>query len=556
MTARSGDSDAKEFKSLYQVFNDSFFAKKCLVNDEEVTKFLNKISTTLLASDVDIKLIKPFCNDVRENLGTSTSASGAVNNTCFGGKHRVEAMKAQVVKSLQKLLSPKDEFGHPIPRWDPLHACNKLCAKPYAVVAFVGLNGNGKSVSLVKYAHYYKQRGLKPLCIGADTFRAGAFDQLKQYCLQAKVTSYGSYIESDPSIIIENGIQLARKEGYNLILIDTAGRHKQSEELAKEIREIIKVANPDHTVLVMDGLTNGRLAMEHAAFFHKETKGFGSIILTKMDCVAATTTAPTSLSGGKGGCVLAVAAATKAHVIFLGTGESCLSNRSFEPFDSESYIRRLLGFGDMKRILDILSHEAKSNTKGKEEKSEKLMRKMLDKNSKFTFDDFREQLEILSEFDSVDEIMRLFPALSTLGKGNKHNNNAAAIGVSSFEKKIKNCIIIIDSMHSTERHNDADFLKNNESGSRINRLVHGSGRTREEINETMKMFRVIKEGMDNMKKLPRKIQKNIMNKDNNNIGSGDTNSTLDLMKSMLSKKNRGNKAINTQMNNLLKGFKL
>jgi len=149
------------------------------------------------------------------------------------------------------------------------------------VIMFVGLQGAGKTTSCTKYAAYYKKKGFKVALVCADTFRAGAFDQLKQNATKAKIPFYGSYTEVDPVEISRQGVQKFREEKFDLIIVDTSGRHRQEEALFDEMKQIEDGVKPDNVVFVMDG-SIGQTAYNQAKAFG-ETVKVGSIILTKMD---------------------------------------------------------------------------------------------------------------------------------------------------------------------------------------------------------------------------------------------------------------------------------
>lgn len=191
------------------------------------------------------------------------------------------------------------------------------------VVMFVGLQGSGKTTTCTKYAYYYQRKGFKPALICADTFRAGAFDQLKQNATKAKIPFFGSYTETDPAKIAAEGVERFRAEKCDLIIVDTSGRHKQEASLFEEMQEVAATVNPGLTVFVMDASIGQAVSDQAAAF--RGAVDVGAVIVTKMDGHA------------KGGGALAAVAATKSPIIFVGTGEHI---DEFEPFESK---RRVFG---------------------------------------------------------------------------------------------------------------------------------------------------------------------------------------------------------------------
>merc|ERR1719272_420986 len=189
------------------------------------------------------------------------------------------------------------------------------------VVLFVGLQGAGKTTTIAKYANHHIRKGWRVCMVCADTFRAGAFDQLRQNATKLRVPFYGSYTEADPVAIAEDGVAQFRQEGYEVILVDTSGRHRQEGALFEEMQEIAAAVRPDETVFVVDG-TQGQAVYDQATAFHAAVP-VGSVILTKLDGHA------------RGGGALSAVAAT-------GGGEHF---DDLDPFDARSFVSRLLGYG-------------------------------------------------------------------------------------------------------------------------------------------------------------------------------------------------------------------
>ena len=171
----------------------------------------------------------------------------------------------------------------------------------------------------------------------ADTFRAGAFDQLKQNAVKVKVPFYGSYTEADPVVIAEQGVEQFRKEKFEIIIVDTSGRHKQEEDLFVEMEQVAEAVKPDLVIFVMDG-SIGQAAQDQAEAFKKRVP-VGAVIVTKLDGHA------------KGGGALSAVAATKSPIVFLGTGERIPDLQSFE---ADRFIERLLGMGDIKELVQTV----------------------------------------------------------------------------------------------------------------------------------------------------------------------------------------------------------
>ena len=221
------------------------------------------------------------------------------------------------------------------------------------VVMFVGLQGAGKTTTVAKYAHYYQARKWKVAMVCADTFRAGAFDQLKQNATRVRVPFYGSYTETDPVKIAAEGVEQFRREGYDIIIVDTSGRHKQEASLFEEMVQVQEAVQPDDIVFTMDS-TIGQAAFGQAEAFKKAVR-VGSVIITKLDGHA------------KGGGALSAVAATGSPIIFVGTGEHF---DELAPFEAKAFISKLLGRGDLAGL--ITEFKDKGIMDGSEEMLERL----------------------------------------------------------------------------------------------------------------------------------------------------------------------------------------
>lgn len=202
------------------------------------------------------------------------------------------------------------------------------------VIMFVGLQGAGKTTTIAKFANHYLRKGFKCCMVCADTFRAGAYDQLKQNATKLRCPFYGSYTEADPVRIASEGVEQFKKEKYEVIIVDTSGRHRQEEALFEEMQEIRAAVDPQNVIFVLDA-TQGQAVHEQAESFH-EAIDIGSVVITKLDGHA------------KGGGALSAVAATGAPILFLGSGEHF---DDFEPFVAGSFVSRLLGMGDMTGLV-------------------------------------------------------------------------------------------------------------------------------------------------------------------------------------------------------------
>lgn len=311
----------------------------------------------------------------------------------------------------------------------------------------VGLQGSGKTTTITKYANYYKRRGWKPGLICADTFRAGAYDQLHQNAAAIKVPFFGSKIERDPVKIAQEGVQIFKEEKLDLIIVDTSGRHKQEEALFEEMKQIVDAVKPDLIVFIMDG-SIGQAAHDQAEAFKKSVE-IGGVIITKLDGHA------------KGGGALSAVAATKSPILFIGTGEHFENLEEFEP---EPFVSKLLGWGDWKGLIETLKNVIPPDS-GKNILAE----------GKFTLRDMYEQFETILKMGPLNQVMEKIPGFSQLlqGKGD------------TGTQKIKSYLTIMDSMTSQELDNPKIINQ-----SRIQRIARGSGRSVTEVNEILKQHKM------------------------------------------------------------------
>lgn len=218
-----------------------------MVIDEKVLDAcLKEICTALLQADVNVKQVSNLRNGIKKRVNIEQLASGL-------NKQRVieKAVFDELCDMLDSGVDPKK--------------LELKKGKP-TVVMFVGLQGCGKTTTCTKYAYHHKKKGWKPALVCADTFRAGAFDQLKQNSTKAQIPFYGSYKETDPAVIAQQGVEMFRSEGRDLIIVDTSGRHKQEAALFEEMRQVSAAVTPDLVIFVMDG-SIGQAAYDQAKAF-------------------------------------------------------------------------------------------------------------------------------------------------------------------------------------------------------------------------------------------------------------------------------------------------
>ncbi|KHJ89203.1 ribonucleoprotein homol [Oesophagostomum dentatum] len=230
-----------------------------IINEEELDAMLKEVCMALIESDVHIRLVKQLKDNVKK----------AINfEEMVGGVNKRRLIQKTVFNELLKLVDPgvtpyQPKKGQP------------------NVIMFVGLQGSGKTTTCTKMAYFYQRKGWKTCLICADTFRAGAFDQLKQNATKARIPFYGSYSEMDPVVIAAEGVEKFKKENFEIIIVDTSGRHKQEASLFEEMLQVSNAVNPDNVVFVMDASIGQACEAQARAF--SETVDVASVIITKLD---------------------------------------------------------------------------------------------------------------------------------------------------------------------------------------------------------------------------------------------------------------------------------
>lgn len=419
-----------------------------IIDEKALNECLNEITRALLQSDVSFPLVKEMQSNIKKIVNLEDLAAGH-------NKRRI--IEQAIFSELCKMLDPGK----------PAFAPKKAKA---SVVMFVGLQGAGKTTTCTKYAYYHQKKGYKPALVCADTFRAGAFDQLKQNATKAKIPFYGSYTESDPVKIAVEGVNTFKKENCDLIIVDTSGRHKQEASLFEEMRQVAEATKPDLVIFVMDS-SIGQAAFDQAQAF-KQSVAVGAVIITKMDGHA------------KGGGALSAVAATKSPVIFIGTGEHM---DEFEVFDVKPFVSRLLGMGDWSGFVDKLQEVVPKD------QQPELLEKLSQGN--FTLRIMYDQFQNILNMGPLKEVFSMLPGISAemMPKGHEKESQA----------KIERYMTMMDSMTNDELDSSNPKVFNE---SRMMRIARGSGRQVREVMEMLEEYKRLAKIWSKMKGL--KIPKN------------------------------------------------
>ncbi|KAI0302151.1 signal recognition particle protein [Russula brevipes] len=420
-----------------------------VVDDKVLDSLLKEVCAALLESDVNVKLASQLRQKVRVKVKAAFESGGEKVREA----NRKNVIQKAVFDELVNLVDPGIEPYKP--------------KKGYPnVIMAVGLQGNGKTTTCTKLAVHYQKRGFKASIVCADTFRAGAFDQTRQSATKAKVAYFGSYTETDPVAIAAQGVAKFKKEKFEVIIVDTSGRHKQESELFEEMIQIGNAVKPDMTVLVLDASIGQAAEAQSRAF--KESADFGAIIVTKMDGHA------------KGGGAISAVAATKTPIIFLGTGEHLTDLDRFSP---QPFISKLLGLGDVQGLMEHMQDLATQNPDRQKEMAKKL------EEGKLSIRDWREQIQNVMNLGPISKIASMIPGLSQdLLQG---SDEEGAL-------RMKRMIYITDSMSSVELDSDGSlFMEFAKDGKpigltwRVTRVARGSGTTVREVEELLCQYRMM-----------------------------------------------------------------
>ena len=406
------------------------------ISEENISEVTREIRLALLEADVNYTVVKEFVNNVKEKaLGEEVKKS-----------LKPSEMFIKIVRDeLIDLLGKEDE---------PL-----IIIKPLTILMMAGLQGSGKTTTVGKLALLLRKKfGLKPLMVACDVYRPAAIDQLKQIGKELNIEVY-SEGKGDPVEIAKNAVNYAKENGYNYVLIDTAGRLHIDEELMQELQNISDAVNPNEILLVIDSMT-GQDAVNVINGFNDKLSLTGAI-LTKLD------------GDTKGGAALSIRHLTNIPIKFIGTSEKM---DGLEPFRPVSMANRILDMGDLMSIADkaesLLDDEEALKTASKISKG------------KFDLEDFLTQLNQIKKLGPLENILKMLPGAKKMGLNN----------ISIDPKQMSHIEAIILSMTPKERKNP-DIIK----ASRKKRIASGSGQSVEDVNKLLKQFDQMKMMMKQMK---------------------------------------------------------
>jgi len=398
------------------------------LTEQNIQEALKEVRMALLEADVNFKVAKDFIQSVEQR---------AIGQEVMASLTPAQQLIKIVKEEMTSLMGGEEQKIH-------------LSGSPPIPIMLVGLHGCGKTTTAAKLARYFHEMRKRPYLVPADVYRPAAIEQLQKLGEELKVDFYRPEPSQMPLDICLKGRDSALKGGYDVMLVDTAGRLHIDEALMLELREIKTHIKPKEVLLVADAMT-GQDAVNIAKNFN-ERLGIDGIILTKMD------------GDARGGAALSIKSVTQKPIKFIGVGEKLDALEAFHP---DRMASRILGMGDVFTLIE------KAEAAFDEKKAKELEKKI--RKDTFTLEDFRDQLQQVRKMGSLESIMSMIPGLPKKMKGMG--------GLDFDERELVRVEAIINSMTPRER---ANFIIIN--GSRRLRIARGSGTSVQEVNQLLKRY--------------------------------------------------------------------
>jgi signal recognition particle subunit SRP54 len=415
------------------------------VSEADVKEATREIRLALLEADVNFKVVKTFIDRVKER-----AIGQEVLKSLTPGQQVVKVVNEELTALMGGTESKLT-----------------VASSSPTVIMMVGLQGAGKTTSSGKLARLLAKQNKKPLLVAADIYRPAAIRQLEVLGEQLGVPVFSLGDKESPVDIAKQGIEKAKNELFDTVIIDTAGRLHVDEQMMDELRNVRQIANPDEVLLVIDAMT-GQDAVNVAESFHREMELTG-VILTKLD------------GDTRGGAALSVKAVTNCPIKFVGMGEK---TDALEHFHPDRMASRILGMGDVLSLIE------KAQETVDLEKAKELEKKM--RSQKLTLNDFLDQLQQVRKMGPLEDMLAMIPGA----------NAKALKNVTVDEKKMDRIEAIIRSMTVYEK--DHPEILN---ASRRRRIAMGSGTSVQEVNQLLKQFQEMKKSMKQMASMMKNTKK-------------------------------------------------
>ena len=403
------------------------------ITEKNISETSRQIRRALLEADVNLNVAKDFVARIEKKAQGST-----VLKSVTPGQQFAKIMHDELTSLLGKEQAPLI-----------------FAKKPPTVILLAGLQGSGKTTTAVKLANLLKKDGKKPFLVAADVYRPAAVEQLQILGKQIDVPVWTE--ERDPVDICVNGIDDAKRQKHDVVILDTAGRLHVDSEMMEEIMDIAEATTPTEILFVADGMT-GQDAVNSAMAFSDALEITGTV-LTKLD------------GDARGGAAVSISAITGKPIKFVGVSEKM---DGLDPFYPDRMAGRILGMGD------VISFVEKAQDVVDQDEAEKTAEKL--KKMQFTLEDFQEQLRQMQNMGSMEQLMGMIPGMGKMTKN-----------LVLDERQLVWTDAIINSMTKEERHNPSIL-----DGSRRKRIARGSGRSIQEVNTLLKQFGQMQKMMKNL----------------------------------------------------------
>ena len=418
------------FESLSERLSTIFqgLSGKGKLSEDDVNLALKEVRMALLEADVNFKLVKDFVAKVKEK---------AIGEEVFSSLSPAQTVIKIVKEELTAMMGEEN---------------TELKLRPHSeitVIMMVGLQGAGKTTTAAKLAGKFQKMHRKPLLVACDIYRPAAIEQLRVNAEKLSIPFFSLGNQIKPEEIAKRAYEEAKEKGYNLLILDTAGRLQIDDALMQELKRMKAAVPVDWTILTVDAMT-GQEAVNVSQSFSEDI-GVDGVILTKCD------------GDTRGGAALSIKAMTGQPILFLGMGEKLAD---LEPFYPDRMAGRILGMGDVLSLIE------KAQSEIDEEKARESVRKL--SKGQFNYDDFMEQMNQLQKLGGIAGILKMLPGMNKAMQG---------IDLEDSEKKMKQVKCIIQSMTFKERANPK--LMN---PSRKKRIASGAGVDISEVNRLVKQF--------------------------------------------------------------------
>lgn len=424
------------------------------LTEKDIKEAMREVKLALLEADVNYKVVKSFIKSVSEKC-----SGKEVLESLTPGQHVIKVVNDELT-ALMGTSESKINFDD----------------KGLTVIMLAGLQGAGKTTMAGKLALQLRKRNKKPLLVAGDVYRPAAIKQLQTVGKQIDVPVFSMGDKVSPVDIAKAGLEHARSNGLNVVIVDTAGRLHIDEELMQELKDVKANIDPNEILLVVDSMT-GQDAVNVAETFN-EALDITGVILTKLD------------GDTRGGAALSIREMTQKPIKFVGLGEKMSDLEVFHP---DRMASRILGMGDVLSLIE------KAQSAIDEKEAKELGDKLL--NQGFNFEDFLMAMNQMKKLGPLNKLMEMMPGVNA--------KELQGVDLSKGEKELGKTEAIINSMTVKERRNPNLITS---SGSRRKRIAKGSGTTIQDVNKLLKSFEQMRKMTKQMKGLQKNAKKGFLNK--------------------------------------------